>query len=258
MRPTSRSDTFSSICSPGFSIEARARRAAGHGPVVDGDADDRTVEQPAGLEPVKRMEVITFARSPVIRKITKTSATPAAGSVPAGAGRVIVAIASLSSIGRSDVHARPPRTRRTSSKAGEQCAFHPFHTMLAGQSRSGIMEHPGGRTKAMAQTTAEFFDALAARGHDPLLEKVTGTIRFDVKNNGRIQRWRVAVTKGEIDVSRSNGPADSVVTIDRDTLDGVAAGKVNAFAATLRGKISIEGDPELMVLFLRVFREERP
>ena len=27
----------------------------------------------------------------------------------------------------------------------------------------------------MARTTAEFFDQLAERGHEPLLEKVTGT-----------------------------------------------------------------------------------
>jgi putative sterol carrier protein len=110
----------------------------------------------------------------------------------------------------------------------------------------------------MAQTTAEFFDALAARGHDPLLGKVTGTIRFDVKDNGRTQRWRVSITKGEIDVSRSTGPADSVVTIDRETLAGVATGKLNPFAATLRGTITVEGDTELMVLFQRAFREERP
>ena len=110
----------------------------------------------------------------------------------------------------------------------------------------------------MAQTPAEFFDALAARGHDPLLEKVTGTIRIDMKDNGRTQRWRVAITKGAIDVSRSNGPADSVVTVDRNTLAGLVNGKVNAFAATLRGTIGVEGDPELAVLFQRVLREERP
>jgi putative sterol carrier protein len=109
----------------------------------------------------------------------------------------------------------------------------------------------------MAQTTAEFFDALAARAHEPLLEKVNGTIRFDVKDNGRTQRWHVAIAKGDIAVSRTNAPADSVVTIDRETLAGVAGGKVNPFAATLRGTIRVEGDPELMVLFQRVFREER-
>ena len=110
----------------------------------------------------------------------------------------------------------------------------------------------------MAQTTAEFFERLATRGHDPLLEKVTGTIRFDVKDNGRTRRWRVAITKGDIAVSRASGTADSVVTIDRETLDGIASGKVNPFVAALRGTLGVEGDPELMVLFQRVFREEKP
>ena len=108
----------------------------------------------------------------------------------------------------------------------------------------------------MAQTTAEFFDALAARGHDPLIEKVTGTIRFDVKDNGKTQRWRVAITKGDIEVSRSNAAADCVVTADRKTLEGVLNGKVNPFAASLRGIVGVEGDTELGVLFQRVLREQ--
>jgi putative sterol carrier protein len=33
----------------------------------------------------------------------------------------------------------------------------------------------------------------------------------------------------------------------------MAAGKVNAFAAVLRGAIKIEGDPRLLVLFQRLF-----
>ena len=34
----------------------------------------------------------------------------------------------------------------------------------------------------MADATTEFFDELSERGHEPLLEKVTGTVRFDLGN----------------------------------------------------------------------------
>jgi putative sterol carrier protein len=109
----------------------------------------------------------------------------------------------------------------------------------------------------MAKTTAEFFDRLAERGHEPLLEKVTGTVRFDVKENGRTTRWRVAIRKGDIKVSRANDAADAVVKTDRKTLDKVVSGKANPFASMLRGTVHVEGETELVVLFQRVLREEQ-
>ncbi len=37
----------------------------------------------------------------------------------------------------------------------------------------------------MADATTTFFEELAARGHEPLLEKATGSIRFDMTDGGR-------------------------------------------------------------------------
>jgi putative sterol carrier protein len=101
--------------------------------------------------------------------------------------------------------------------------------------------------------TMEFFRELEARGHEPRLENVTGTLRFDLRNGKRTARWLVAIEKGEIDVSHKNAKADCVVRADKALFDGVASGEVNAFAATLRGLIDIEGAPELLVLFQRLF-----
>jgi putative sterol carrier protein len=101
--------------------------------------------------------------------------------------------------------------------------------------------------------TTQFFEGLGARGHEPALETLTGTLRFDLTNGKRRARWLVAVDKGDIEVSHKNIKADCVVRVDKKLFDGIAAGEVNAFAAALRGTVDIEGNPELLVLFQRLF-----
>ena len=56
----------------------------------------------------------------------------------------------------------------------------------------------------MTDATAKFFDALVERGHEPLLEKATGTVRIDLKDGRKTDRWLVTVAKGDIKVSRRN------------------------------------------------------
>jgi putative sterol carrier protein len=105
----------------------------------------------------------------------------------------------------------------------------------------------------MADSTADFFGALAERGHEPLLQKATGTVRFDLRDGKKVDRWLVTVTKGDLGVSRRNLRADLVVSADKALFDGVASGETNAMAAVLRGAMDVEGDPQLMVLFQRLF-----
>ena len=105
----------------------------------------------------------------------------------------------------------------------------------------------------MADATAEFFDALVERGHEPLLEKATGTMRFDLKDGKKTDRWFVRVVKGDIAVSRRNVRADCVVMADKSLFDAIASGKTNAMAALLRGAMGVEGDIQLLVLFQRLF-----
>src|SRR5262245_49453330 len=105
----------------------------------------------------------------------------------------------------------------------------------------------------MADATSDFFDELSRRGHEPLLEKVKATIRFDLARNGRTERWLVAVDHGDIAVSRRNAKADIVLRADAKVFDGLATGEVNSMAALLRGEIGVEGDPGAIVLFRRLF-----
>lgn len=105
----------------------------------------------------------------------------------------------------------------------------------------------------MAEATTEFFEELEQRGFDPLLEKATGRIGFELVNGKKTNRWLVAIDKGKVDVSHKSGTTDCMVRSTEELFDEVVRGEANAMAAVLRGAITVEGDPELLMLFQRVF-----
>jgi putative sterol carrier protein len=105
----------------------------------------------------------------------------------------------------------------------------------------------------MTDPTADFFTQLGKRGHDPMLRKATGTLRFDLADRTSKATWSVALKRGDVSVSRSKDDADCVVATNRPLFDAVVRGETNAMAALLRGEITVEGDSELLVLFQRVF-----
>jgi len=104
-----------------------------------------------------------------------------------------------------------------------------------------------------ADPTATFFEALAARGHEPLLGHVTGTLRLEVIDGETSEHWHVDVTKGAVKVSRRNLKADAVVQVPRALCDELTSGRENAMAAMLRGALVPEGDLRLVMLFARLF-----
>jgi predicted lipid carrier protein YhbT len=101
--------------------------------------------------------------------------------------------------------------------------------------------------------TGAFFDDLARRGHEPLLAKTDGTIRFDLADGDRNEHWLVEVRRGDVAVSRGTARADVVVGADRQLFEQVLEGKTSAVAAFLRGAIVAEGDVGLLVTFQRLF-----
>jgi putative sterol carrier protein len=98
----------------------------------------------------------------------------------------------------------------------------------------------------------KLFERLGSLEQLPLARRGGGTMLFEITGGTRIERWRVTVDKGKVAVARGNGPADAVLRADRKLFSGMASGKVNAFAAVLRGAVTIEGDPRLLVLFQRL------
>jgi putative sterol carrier protein len=105
----------------------------------------------------------------------------------------------------------------------------------------------------MKDETAEFFDEVGRRGQEPVLRKATGTLRFDLADGKSTERYFVAITKGDLAVSKKSGEADCVVSLERPLFNKIARGETNAMAAVLRGEIGLKGDPELLVLFQRMF-----
>jgi putative sterol carrier protein len=105
----------------------------------------------------------------------------------------------------------------------------------------------------VADSASEFFEKLGERGHEPLFQKWSGTVRFDLTDGKRTERWLVVIEKGDVTVSRKNVRADCIVSGDKALFDEIASGKTNAMAAMLRGRIGVEGDIRLLVPIQRLF-----
>ncbi|GIH16330.1 glycogen debranching N-terminal domain-containing protein [Rugosimonospora africana] len=105
----------------------------------------------------------------------------------------------------------------------------------------------------MGDATDEFFAGLARRQHEPLLTMADGSVRFDIRDNGRTEYWIVRLSNGGITVGRGAADADCIVMADRAVFDTLASGRSNALAAVFRGTVVIEGNPLLLALFQRLF-----
>jgi len=109
-----------------------------------------------------------------------------------------------------------------------------------------------------ADATTEFFGELGKREHEPSLERVTATFRFDLVDGAKTNRWFLAVTKGDLAVSRQNRKTDCVLRADKGLFDRLASGEQNAMAAALRGELVLEGDMTQLVQAQRLFPGPAP
>ena len=110
-----------------------------------------------------------------------------------------------------------------------------------------------GRAQEMSDDVVEFFEELGRRGHEPLLAKVTGRVRFDLVEGGRTDRWLVTLDKGDTVVSHKGGPAECTIRAERALFERLCRGEENAMAAVLRGALVCTGDVELLFAIQRIF-----
>ena len=105
----------------------------------------------------------------------------------------------------------------------------------------------------MSDDAVEFFEELGQRGHEPLLAKVTGRVRFDLVDGGRTDRWLMTVDKGDITVRHEGGQADCAIRAERALFERLCRGEENAMAAVLRGALVCTGEVELLFAIQRIF-----
>lgn len=105
----------------------------------------------------------------------------------------------------------------------------------------------------MSDATREFFDALERHGHERLLKKTNGTIRFDLERDHEVDHWFVEIRAGAVRVSQQNSAADTVVRSDNAFFDRMARGEAKPLPAWLRNDIMFEGQFRLIILLERLF-----
>jgi len=109
------------------------------------------------------------------------------------------------------------------------------------------------KQKTTADTVGEFFRGLAERRREPLLQNVSGTLRFDLVDGERVEHWYLTIKNGDVAVSHKDAEADAIVRTGKALFDGMIAGRVNAMAAALRGALVPQGNLALVVTFQRLF-----
>jgi hypothetical protein len=112
--------------------------------------------------------------------------------------------------------------------------------------------------EAVEDPTTDFFAQLAAQGQIPMLARLSGTMRIDLTDNGRTEHWYLTITKGTIDVSRRDAPADAVLVADKTLYDEMVRGKLNAMSAVLRNVIQVDGDMGMLYSVQRLFPGPEP
>ena len=119
----------------------------------------------------------------------------------------------------------------------------------------------------MAATTdaiPDFFSRLALREHEPLMRRASGTLRVELQDGKKTDRWLVTVSKGDVEIVHDGGPADCVIACRKAVFERLVSGQTNPVVALLRGELILMGDYNLAILFQRVFpgprssRRKRP
>ena len=92
---------------------------------------------------------------------------------------------------------------------------------------------------ADSDSVERFFDELGRRGHEPLLDRLNSTGRFELVDGGQVEEWLVAVRGGYITVTRGGGDADYVLRGERHAFDRIIHGDAGSVAAVIRGTMTL-------------------
>jgi putative sterol carrier protein len=104
----------------------------------------------------------------------------------------------------------------------------------------------------VADATQRFFEQLSRHGHEPLMEKASGVMRFDLTEGEQTEHWLLTINNGDVAVSQDTGDADAVLHASRNVFNKIAMGELNALVALLSGQAAVDGDLELAVQLQRL------
>lgn len=107
----------------------------------------------------------------------------------------------------------------------------------------------------MSDPIEVFFDRLGRHGHERLLRKTTGTVRFDLDRDDRIDHWHVTIADGAVSVCREARDADAVIRTDEAFFCRMVRGEAKALSAWLRNDITTEGQFRFVILLERLFAQ---
>ncbi|WP_405105191.1 SCP2 sterol-binding domain-containing protein [Micromonospora sp. NBC_01405] len=105
----------------------------------------------------------------------------------------------------------------------------------------------------MLDATTRFFEDLDRRGYEPLLTKISGTLRFDLNEGPQTRHWLLMIDRGRLRVSQEAREANAVVGTTPELFEGLATGRENGLAALIRGDMTVTGDVRLVVQVDRLF-----
>jgi putative sterol carrier protein len=111
---------------------------------------------------------------------------------------------------------------------------------------------PASQPWRVADATQRFFEQLARHGHEPLLEKASGVMRFDLTEGEQTEHWLLVIKDGDVRITRDVGDADAILHADRTVFNKIAIGELNALVALLSGQAAVDGDLELAVMLQRL------
>ncbi|ASW56366.1 SCP2 sterol-binding domain-containing protein [Plantactinospora sp. KBS50] len=101
--------------------------------------------------------------------------------------------------------------------------------------------------------TTRFFEDLNRSQHEPLLQKVVGSVRFDLHEAARTEHWVLEIDRGKVRVSREDRETDLVVNSSPGMFEKLVRGEENTIAALLRGAITVTGNALLILRIERLF-----
>ncbi|MGC5030447.1 SCP2 sterol-binding domain-containing protein [Micromonospora sp. DT229] len=104
----------------------------------------------------------------------------------------------------------------------------------------------------MGEATVRFFEELDQQGYDPLLAKLSGTLRLDLHEGPQTTHWLIRIDRGRVRISREDMVADTVVGTSPELFEDMVLGRENGLAALLRGDMTITGDARLVVQLDRI------